>query len=54
MSSPPRKRDMIDNQNPFNRLTTKVEFFDSTFQRLPGEPRVRKNVFTFVPLRRFT
>jgi hypothetical protein len=48
-SSPPRKRDIIDNQNPFNRLTTKVEFFDSTFQRLPGEPRVRKNVFTFVP-----
>ena len=48
-SSPPRKRDIIDNQNPFNRLTTKVEFFDSTFSRLPGEPRVRKNVFTFDP-----
>ena len=49
MSSPPRKRDIIDNQNPFNRLTSKVEFFDATFSRLPGEPRVRGNTFTFDP-----
>jgi hypothetical protein len=48
-SSPPRRKDMIDNQNPFNRLTNRVEFFDSTFSRLPGEPRVRRNVFTFDP-----
>ena len=49
MSSPPRKRDIIDNQNPFNRLTNRVEFFDSSFNRLPGSPRVRGNTFTFDP-----
>ena len=45
-----RRKDIIDNQNPFNRLTAKAEFFDSGFNRLPGEPRVRGNKFTFNPL----
>lgn len=49
-SSAIRRRDIIDNQNPFNRLTSKAEFFDSGFNRLPGNPRVRANVFTFDPL----
>ncbi len=48
-SGPVRKRDIIDNQNSFNRLRSKVEFFDSTFNRLPGFPTVRRNRFIFNP-----
>lgn len=48
-SSPLRKRDVIDNQNTFNRLTERVEFLDSTFNRLPGTPTVRRNRFIFNP-----
>ncbi len=48
-SSPVRKRDVIDNQNTFNRLTSRVEFFDSTFARLPGTPRVRRSRLIFNP-----
>jgi len=42
-------RDVIDPQNVVNQLNPKVEFFDSTFARLPGTPSVRRNVFTFDP-----
>ncbi len=48
-SSPLRKRDIINNQNAFNRLTERVEFLDSTFNRLPGTPTVRRNRFIFNP-----
>ena len=48
-SAPLRVRDIIDNQNVFNRLTPKVEFTDSTFARLPGTPQVQGNVFKFDP-----
>lgn len=48
-SSPLRKKDIIDNQNTFNRLNSKVEFFDSTFNRLPGTPTVRRNRLIFNP-----
>lgn len=48
-SSNLRTSDVIDNQNPFNRLTPKVEFTDTTFARLPGTPQVRGNVFKFDP-----
>jgi hypothetical protein len=42
-------RDIIDDQNVVNRLSTKCEFLNSSFQRLPGTPSVRRNVFTFDP-----
>jgi hypothetical protein len=42
-------RDIIDNQNVVNRLSSKCEFLNSSFQRLPGTPSVRRNVFTFDP-----
>jgi hypothetical protein len=48
-SSHLRAKDVIDNQNVFNRLTPRVEFNDSTFHRLPGTPQVRGNVLTFDP-----
>lgn len=43
------QRDLIDNRNVFNRLSPKCEFLNSSFQRLPGTPSVRQNVFTFDP-----
>lgn len=49
-SSPPRRKDLIDDQNPVNRLTDKVEFLGSAFDLLPGEPTVRRNEFVFDPL----
>lgn len=49
-SSPLRGRDFIDNRNVFNRLTPNVEFVDSSFLRLSGEPQVVGNVFRFDPL----
>ncbi len=42
-------RDIIDNQNVVNRLSTKCEFLGSDFARLPGTPSVRNNIFTFDP-----
>ena len=49
-SSPINVRDIIDDQNVVNRLTDQMEFFDSTFLRLPGNPVVQRNVFIFQPL----
>ncbi len=48
-SSPVNKRDVIDNQNTFNRLTSKVEVYDSSFNRLPGTPTVRGDRIFFNP-----
>ena len=48
-SSPLKKRDVINDQNTFNRLTERVEFLDSTFNRMPGTPTLRRNRFIFNP-----
>jgi YVTN family beta-propeller protein len=42
--------DIIDYQNVVNSLSSKVEFLNSAFARLPGTPSVRRNIFTFSPL----
>jgi YVTN family beta-propeller protein len=41
--------DIIDNQNVVNRLSSRCEFLNSGFARLPGTPSVRRNIFTFDP-----
>jgi len=48
-SAPVRPGDFIANNNVFNRLTPAVEFLNASFDRLPGEPEVRGNVFRFDP-----
>ena len=48
-SSPVRRRDVINRQNAFNGLSSRFEFFDSSFNRLPGRPAVRRSRVTFDP-----
>lgn len=48
-SAPIRKGDFISRSNGINALTPAVEFLNSQFQRLPGEPQVRGNTFKFDP-----
>jgi hypothetical protein len=48
-SAPLKPSDFISNNNVYNRLTSAVEFMNSSFDRLPGTPIVTGNVFRFDP-----
>jgi len=48
-SAPIRPRDFISTTNVFNRLTPSVEFLNSSFERLAGDPVVTRNIFRFDP-----
>jgi hypothetical protein len=48
-SAPLRRGDFISRGNGINSLTPAVEFLNSQFQRLPGEPQVHGNTFKFDP-----